>query len=96
MRDVWQAADEIDTFTRCWDFDHFYPLVGDQNGTCMEAWVTLTVLATNTKRVRIEGGPPMVIGGGGEKRTLRIVAKYADPWNLPFAESEQFRAKHKC
>jgi F420-dependent oxidoreductase-like protein len=41
------------------------------------------------------GGPPIVIGGGGEKRTLRIVAQYADHWNLPFASPDQFRAKHE-
>ena len=40
------------------------------------------------------GGPPIVIGGGGEKRTLRIVAMYADHWNLPFASPEQFTAKY--
>jgi len=39
------------------------------------------------------GGPPIVIGGGGEKRTLNIVARYADHWNLPFASPEQFLAK---
>jgi alkanesulfonate monooxygenase SsuD/methylene tetrahydromethanopterin reductase-like flavin-dependent oxidoreductase (luciferase family) len=25
--------------------------------------------------------PPLMIGGGGEKRTLRLVARYADWWN---------------
>lgn len=28
--------------------------------------------------------PPIMIGGGGEKKTLRLVAKYADVWNMPF------------
>ena len=27
--------------------------------------------------------PPIMIGGGGEKKTLRLVAKYADACNLP-------------
>jgi alkanesulfonate monooxygenase SsuD/methylene tetrahydromethanopterin reductase-like flavin-dependent oxidoreductase (luciferase family) len=27
--------------------------------------------------------PPLLIGGGGEKRTLRLVAQYADWWNIP-------------
>ena len=189
MIDVWQATDAIDVFDSCWNFDHFYPLVGDQTGPCMEAWVTLSALAAQTKRVRVgcmvqgapyrhpaitanmaasldivsggrlnlglgagwhedecaaygidllplkprfdrfeeavqiiksllteertdfdgtfyqindalcepkgpqKGGPPIVIGGGGEKRTLNIVARFADHWNLPFAQPDQFRAK---
>lgn len=36
---------------------------------------------------------PLWIGGGGEKRTLRSVAKYADGWNVPFISPEQFKAK---
>ena len=189
MLDIWRATDEIEVFTSCWNFDHFYPLVGDLNGPCMESWVTLTALATATQRVRVgcmvqgtpyrhpalianmaasldivsngrlnlglgagwhqdeceaygisllpmrqrmdrfeesvqvvrsllttqttdfkgeyfqlaharcepkgpqSNGPPIVIGGGGEKRTLRTVAKYADHWNLSFASPQQFKAK---
>lgn len=191
MLDIWRATDEIEVFDSCWNFDHFYPLVGDSNGPCMEAWVTLTALAAHTTRVRVgcmvngapyrhpaltanmaasldiisngrlnlglgagwhepechaygldllpigqrmdrfeeavqvirqllsqeetdfqgdyyglksarcepkgpqSGGPPIVIGGGGEKRTLNIVARFADHWNLPFASPEQFSQKRK-
>ncbi len=37
--------------------------------------------------------PPFVIGGGGEKLTLRMVAKYADIWNLPGGPVEEFKRK---
>ena len=37
--------------------------------------------------------PPLLIGGGGERRTLRLVARYADEWNLPGATPERYREK---
>jgi F420-dependent oxidoreductase-like protein len=191
MLDVWRAADEVELFETAWNFDHFYPLLGDKDGPCLEAWVTLSALAQATFRIRIgcmvngvpyrhpalvanmaasldivSGGrlelglgagwneqetkaygidllpmgqrmdrfeeavevidsllaqeittfhgkyfqleqarcepkgpqwprPPIVIGGGGEKRTLRIAARFAQHWNLPFATPDVFRKKNE-
>jgi F420-dependent oxidoreductase-like protein len=53
MLDVWTVTDDIELYDSCWNFDHFYPLVGDESGPCMEAWVTLSALAQATSRVRI-------------------------------------------
>jgi len=38
--------------------------------------------ARNLPRPIREGGIPIMIGGGGEKRTLRLVAQYADACNI--------------
>ena len=191
MLDVWRVADEVELFETAWNFDHFYPLQGDKNGPCLEAWVTLSALAQATSRIRIgcmvngvpyrhpalvanmaasldivSGGrlelglgagwneqetkaygidllpmgqrmdrfeeavevidsllvheittfqgkyfqleqarcepkgpqqprPHIVIGGGGEKRTLRIAARFAQHWNLPFATPEVFHKKNE-
>lgn len=185
MLQVWQTADEIEVFESAWNFDHFYPIRGDTDGPCLEAWVTLSALAQATKRIRIgtmvngmhfrhpavlasmtssldivSGGrldlglgagwnemetdaygitlgsvdarmgrfeegtevihllltqetsdytgrffnlddarnepkpiqrprPPIVIGGRGEKRTLRLVARFASMWDAMFVEEEK-------
>jgi len=36
------------------------------------------------------GGPPILIGGNGPKKTLPLVAKYADEWNAVFASHELY------
>jgi F420-dependent oxidoreductase-like protein len=36
---------------------------------------------------------PIWVGGGGEKRTLKIAARYADGWNVPFPSPEVFTHK---
>lgn len=36
------------------------------------------------------GGPPMVIGGNGPRRTLPLAARYADEWNAVFLTADEF------
>jgi F420-dependent oxidoreductase-like protein len=188
MLDIWTFADEATVFESAWNFDHFYPLVGDTTGPCLESWVSLTALAQATQRIQVgcmvngihyrhpalvanmaatldivsngrfqlglgagwheeesaaygiplgslsermdrfdEGvevvsslltttfhgryfnitdarcepkgpqqpRPSIVIGGGGEKRTLRTTARWADHWNLSFATPERFARKYQ-
>ena len=37
--------------------------------------------------------PPVIIGGGGRKRTPALAARYADEFNLPFADAETAAAQ---
>jgi F420-dependent oxidoreductase-like protein len=51
----------------------------------------VTDAMNNPKPIR-PGGIPILVGGGGEKRTLRLVARYADACNL-FGPPETVRHK---
>jgi len=48
--------------------------------------------ALNNPRPVQPGGPRIMIGGGGEKRTLRLVAQYADACNI-FGSADEIRRK---
>ena len=52
----------------------------------------LTDARCNPKPIQ-QPHPPICIGGGGERRTLRAVARYAQHWNYPGGPTDQFAHK---
>lgn len=54
-------------------------------------WFTLTA-ARNEPRP-VQETLPIWIGGGGERRTLRVAARFADGWNIPFVSPSTFTRK---
>ncbi len=54
-------------------------------------WFSLTQARNEPRPVQAK--LPIWVGGGGEKRTLNIAAKYADGWNVPFIAPDMFAHK---
>ena len=46
--------------------------------------------ATLLPRPQRPGGPRLLVGGNGEKRTLRLAACYADEWNAVFLPATEY------
>jgi F420-dependent oxidoreductase-like protein len=67
-------------------------LLHDEVTTFEGKWFTLTE-ARNEPRP-LQAKLPIWIGGGGEKRTLKIAARYSDGWNVPFIAPEAFAHKN--
>jgi F420-dependent oxidoreductase-like protein len=53
MLPVWKEADGIEIFESGWVFDHFYPIMGDSHGPCLDGWTVLAALAQATTRLRL-------------------------------------------
>ena len=52
--------------------------------------------ATVLPRPLHPGGPRILVGGNGEKRTLPLVAKYADEWNAVFLKPADLTRLNAC
>ena len=52
-------------------------------------------MPTASRRGSRHPHPPITIGGDGEKRTLRSVARFAQKWNTPFTDATVLRHKQE-
>ncbi|MFM7224033.1 MAG: TIGR03560 family F420-dependent LLM class oxidoreductase [Actinomycetota bacterium] len=66
-------------------------LLTEERTTFAGEFFTLTDAMCEPKPVQAR--LPIWVGGGGEKVTLRITARYADGWNVPFISPEAWAHK---
>jgi F420-dependent oxidoreductase-like protein len=68
-------------------------MFGEDDGAFEGKHYRLAETINHPQTVR-PGGPRLVIGGGGERKTLRLVAQYGDATNLFPAPVEELARKH--
>ena len=64
----------------------------DENGPFEGEYYSLSETMCSPPTIAVPH-PPIMVGGGGEQRTLRIVARYADVWNIGSFPTEVIRHK---
>jgi alkanesulfonate monooxygenase SsuD/methylene tetrahydromethanopterin reductase-like flavin-dependent oxidoreductase (luciferase family) len=51
------------------------------------------IFRLSNAQIRPASPVPIIIGGSGERHTLRVVARHADEWNIPGVSAETYRRK---
>ena len=69
-----------------------HKLFTTERATFSGNYYTLADACNNPKGIQ-QPHPPICIGGEGPKRTLPLVARYADHWDFPSSDTERFAAK---
>jgi alkanesulfonate monooxygenase SsuD/methylene tetrahydromethanopterin reductase-like flavin-dependent oxidoreductase (luciferase family) len=82
-------------------FDLLDEVAGAVRGLLHDGAATLAGRHVTLDDARLEPRPvqvrvPIWIGGTGERRTARAVARHADGWNLPFVPPEALPAKREA
>ena len=85
--DVKTRLDQLEEGIQC-----LRSLLHDDVSNFAGEYFTLTEARNDPRPVQAK--IPVWIGGGGEKRTLKIAAGHADGWNVPFIAPEQFGHKN--
>ena len=51
LRDAWKLIDSLG-YDTAWTFDHFFAILSDPAGPCLEGWMALAALAAETRHVQ--------------------------------------------